>query len=67
MLGLWPVGRSGSVWRFGPGHASAICDTLCRTLPQWRPFTGLKAANCDLATLRNVFDLLQNHYPERWG
>ncbi|KXZ55394.1 hypothetical protein GPECTOR_3g52 [Gonium pectorale] len=26
---------------------------------------GLKASNCDFATLRNVFDLLQNHYPER--
>ncbi len=29
------------------------------------PPSGLKAANCDLATLRNVFDLLQHHYPER--
>ncbi|GLC33863.1 hypothetical protein PLESTB_000812300 [Pleodorina starrii] len=26
---------------------------------------GLKASNCDFATLRNVFDLLQHHYPER--
>ncbi|EFJ50462.1 hypothetical protein VOLCADRAFT_116852 [Volvox carteri f. nagariensis] len=26
---------------------------------------GLKPSNCDLATLRNVFDLLQHHYPER--
>ncbi|KAG2424190.1 hypothetical protein HXX76_014723 [Chlamydomonas incerta] len=26
---------------------------------------GLKASNCDFATLKAVFDLLQNHYPER--
>ncbi|GFR53266.1 hypothetical protein Agub_g16048 [Astrephomene gubernaculifera] len=26
---------------------------------------GLKSSNLDITTMRNVFDLLQNHYPER--
>ncbi|GIL91980.1 hypothetical protein Vretimale_18506 [Volvox reticuliferus] len=49
------------------------CATLLgSTKPGWDgkmsgifDLRGLKASNCDLATLRNVFDLLQNHYPER--
>lgn len=48
------------------GRCGVLASRNNRVLPP-RPFTGLKAANCDLATLRNVFDLLQNHYPERWG
>ncbi|GIL65657.1 hypothetical protein Vafri_19234 [Volvox africanus] len=53
-------------------YALDCASLLGSTKPGWDgklsgifDLRGLKASNCDLATLRNVFDLLQNHYPER--
>ncbi|KAG2496602.1 hypothetical protein HYH03_005424 [Edaphochlamys debaryana] len=48
------MGQRGPLGAAWDGKMSGIFD-----------LRGLKMSNCDFATLRNVFDLLQHHYPER--